>query len=195
MVVRIGDDRDNTLIGTPQRDVILGGPGGDIIQGRGGNDLLVGQEGDNTIRGQRGDDLIIGGNTGEDSLFGGPGRDRFIFQSADDISSKGGAINDDIFDFDARQPGGDRIDFSRIDAFFDPDDDRDQPFTFDPNAGRNPDNGEIGVSPALPGEEIIDGGNSFIVTIQIGGVGQDDNVRQLTVNVIDGTLNQNDFIL
>ncbi|MBC2933246.1 calcium-binding protein [Nocardioides sp. zg-1228] len=56
----VGDDKANSLTGTPQRDVIVGRGGNDTIRGLGGNDVICGGEGADTIMGGDGNDRLYG---------------------------------------------------------------------------------------------------------------------------------------
>lgn len=90
----VGDDGDNIIEGTPERDVIVALAGNDEIRGRGGDDLICGGDGDDTIRGNAGNDLIeagegddwVGGGKGADTIRGGGGKDTL----------RGGVGNDQI---------------------------------------------------------------------------------------------------
>ena len=61
----VGDDGDNVLQGTPEKD---------WIDGKGGNDTITGLDDDDILCGGAGDDSIMGDN-GNDKIFGGPGHD------------------------------------------------------------------------------------------------------------------------
>jgi Ca2+-binding RTX toxin-like protein len=70
-----GNDRNNTLIGTPRHDVIRGHGGGDLIRGRGGEDDLFGGRGGDYIRAvdRREDDITCGRS--RDKVRANPGDD------------------------------------------------------------------------------------------------------------------------
>jgi uncharacterized delta-60 repeat protein len=69
-----GDDGDNTLTGTPDRDVIDGLDGDDTIKGLDGRDLLCGGADDDRLLGNDGKDKLFG-ERGKDTLKGGKGKD------------------------------------------------------------------------------------------------------------------------
>ncbi|WP_210648752.1 calcium-binding protein [Nocardioides sp. SYSU D00065] len=56
----VGNDRPNTLTGTPRRDVVVARGGNDTIRGLGGNDVICGGEGADTILGGDGNDRLWG---------------------------------------------------------------------------------------------------------------------------------------
>jgi Ca2+-binding RTX toxin-like protein len=70
-----GNDRNNTLIGTPRHDVIRGFGGNDTIRGRGGEDDMFGGRGRDFIRAvdRREDDITCG--RGFDQVRANPGDD------------------------------------------------------------------------------------------------------------------------
>ncbi|MEM6598109.1 MAG: spondin domain-containing protein [Cyanobacteria bacterium P01_C01_bin.69] len=110
----VGDDGEETLLGTSKDDYIAGNGGDDTLKGRGGNDrilggegndLLAGQNGDDELLGGAGDDIIRGGN-GDDIISGGAGNNRLNGGNGNDLfvlSTEGFA---DIRGFEL---GGDRI--------------------------------------------------------------------------------------
>ena len=71
-----GDDRANTLAGTPDADTIYGYGGADRIDARGGDDTLRLGEGSDEVRAGRGDDYILAVDGSKDDIFCGPGSDR-----------------------------------------------------------------------------------------------------------------------
>jgi hypothetical protein len=89
--VRSGD-RDDRLLGGPDRDELYGGSGDDVISGRGGDDLLSGDTGADHLDGGRGDDRLDGD---PHPAFDAPD----VLLSADVL--RGGAGNDVLTD-----PGG-----------------------------------------------------------------------------------------
>ena len=74
MVVIIGGEGNDNLVGTDFDDEIDGRGGDDEIFGLGGNDTIDGGAGDDTINGGAGDDTLFSG-AGNDALFGGSGND------------------------------------------------------------------------------------------------------------------------
>lgn len=89
-----GTSKADSFTGTLETDVMTGSSGNDKLSAGGGKDKLT-------------------GGTGADKLYGGANADTFLFLSVKDstVSSKG---RDTIYDFDGK--GGDRVDFSKIDA-------------------------------------------------------------------------------
>src|SRR5262249_52667714 len=78
------------------------------------NDNLAGKDGDDVLDGGNGNDRLEG-DAGADHLIGGAGKDSFVFLSAANIGGgASGLPNDVVEDFDTA--GGDRLDFSKIDA-------------------------------------------------------------------------------
>ncbi|MCC7283013.1 MAG: M10 family metallopeptidase C-terminal domain-containing protein [Acetobacteraceae bacterium] len=100
-----GDNSDNILIGTPDRDRMYGLGGKDRIEGREENDTIDGGNGDDLLYGQEGDDLIEGGGgndfihgdlglsgpsgDGNDTLRGGLGSDFIIGGGGNDTLDAG----------------------------------------------------------------------------------------------------------
>jgi len=93
-----GNDRDNRLIGSNQRDSISGGGGDDLIKGlrsidslnggRGNDDIFAGPRDErarDTLVGDRGNDFIYVFNrpAAKDVVTCGAGRDRVIADSDD----------------------------------------------------------------------------------------------------------------
>lgn len=89
-----GTSKADSFTGTLETDVMTGSSGNDKLSAGGGKDKLT-------------------GGMGADKLYGGANADTFLFLSVKDstVSSKG---RDTIYDFDGK--GGDRVDFSKIDA-------------------------------------------------------------------------------
>ena len=56
----VGNDRPNSITGTPKRDVINARGGNDTIRGLAGNDVICGGEGADRILGGEGDDRLYG---------------------------------------------------------------------------------------------------------------------------------------
>lgn len=107
-----GTERDDVLLGTPERDIIDARGGDDIVYGREsddiifggpGNDTLIGGDGDDTLYGQDGNDRLFGG-LGNDILFGGAGNDRLFGEEGDDI-----LIGEDGDDYLSGGAGDDRL--------------------------------------------------------------------------------------
>ena len=85
----LGDNGNNTLVGTPGDDVLIGQGGNDTIKGKGGVDIICGEadgsisNGKDTLRGGPGFDTLLGNNSADklygdadrDNLFGGAGND------------------------------------------------------------------------------------------------------------------------
>ncbi|WP_404710161.1 hypothetical protein [Sphingomonas sp. MMS24-J13] len=90
----VGNELDNTLLGSSGNDTLEGGAGNDILYGGAGNDILI-------------------GGAGADSLTGGAGADTFVFTSLADISTVKYSY-DRILDFSSAE--GDKIDLSGVDA-------------------------------------------------------------------------------
>jgi RTX calcium-binding nonapeptide repeat (4 copies) len=71
-----GEDGEDEIRGLGTGDFIFGGPGNDVIYGGAGRDNpLVGDEGDDVIYGGDGDDAVLIGDEGNDVIYGGPGND------------------------------------------------------------------------------------------------------------------------
>lgn len=85
----LGDNGNNTIVGTPGPDVLIGQGGNDTIKGKGGADIICGEfdfstaNGKDTLRGGPGLDTLLGNNSADklygdadpDDLFGGAGND------------------------------------------------------------------------------------------------------------------------
>jgi len=89
--VIIGNDKDNTIVGSPNRATSM--------QGRVGNDTIIGGIRDDRLEGGPGRDLLDG-RSGNDTLFGGSGADAFLY----DVSLAGMNLISDY-----SQAEGDRI--------------------------------------------------------------------------------------
>ncbi len=88
-----GNDYDNYIVGTNQKDVICARGGNDIVMAMGeddivysgsGDDTVYGNDGSNQIFGQDGDDNIVGGQS-NDLIVGGKGNDHIVGAFGDDI--------------------------------------------------------------------------------------------------------------
>lgn len=84
-----GNDGNNNLRGTGQRDVISGLGGNDTVFGGDNNDLLRGNRGNDIVLGEAGNDSLFGGS-GRDTLSGGLGRDQLRGRSGNDFLEGGG---------------------------------------------------------------------------------------------------------
>ncbi len=83
-VVRLGTQREESLVGGPGDDLLRGFGGGDHLHGLAGNDRLYGGAGDDVIVGGAGTDRLVGGAGNDilvardgrrDAIACGPGRD------------------------------------------------------------------------------------------------------------------------
>jgi Ca2+-binding RTX toxin-like protein len=81
-----GDERANTLTGTPNDDAIYGYGGADRIDARGGGDALRLGGGKDKGQGGRGDDQIRAVDRSKDSIYCGPGADRTRANPGDNVS-------------------------------------------------------------------------------------------------------------
>src|SRR5829696_7299171 len=81
-----GNDKPNTLAGTPNNDAIYGYGGADRIEAWGGDDTLRLGEGSDEGRGGRGDDYIRAVDGSKDDIFCGPGSDRIRANPGDKVS-------------------------------------------------------------------------------------------------------------
>ena len=98
----VGDDRDNRLIGSNNRDQIVGGGGDDLIRGLRSVDALVGGDGKDTIyagpRDEVAEDLVAAGEgddvvrvfnrpAARDLVDCGDGRDRAVADRRDVLTN------------------------------------------------------------------------------------------------------------
>ncbi|HKH39549.1 MAG TPA: hypothetical protein VKA82_20520 [Rubrobacter sp.] len=81
-----GNDRPNTLVGTPKGDAIYGYGGADRIEGRGGGDALYLGGGSDEGYGERGDDDIGAVDGSVDDIYCGPGADRARVNPGDNVA-------------------------------------------------------------------------------------------------------------
>jgi large repetitive protein len=115
MALRIGNNNNNTLIGTGGSDLVFGLGGNDIINaGAGndwvfagsGNDIVFGGDGNDILFGDSGNDILNGGR-GSDYVDGGTGNDTLIFNVADaggfDIYNGGSGVDRIVFEMTAAQ--------------------------------------------------------------------------------------------
>jgi hypothetical protein len=80
-----GNNRANTLVGTPNDDAIYGYGGADRIDARGGDDTLRLGGGSDEGRGGRGDDRIRAVDGSKDDISCGPGPDRLKANPGDNV--------------------------------------------------------------------------------------------------------------
>ena len=102
----------NQVFGTDRNDFLLGTPERDAIHGLGGNDQLFGRASDDVLFGDAGRDELAGEEE-LDATTGGGGADRFLFRSVVDAPPDG-PIYDEILDFSRTEH--DKIDLRQIDA-------------------------------------------------------------------------------
>ncbi len=81
-----GNNRPNTLVGTPKGDAIYGYGGADSIDARGGGDALRLGGGRDKGYGERGDDYIRAVDGSKDDISCGPGSDRAIANPGDNVA-------------------------------------------------------------------------------------------------------------
>jgi hypothetical protein len=81
-----GDERPNTLVGTPNSDAIYGYGGADRIDARGGDDTLRFGGGSDKGRGGRGNDQIRAVDWSKDDIYCGSGSDRVKANPGDNVS-------------------------------------------------------------------------------------------------------------
>src|SRR5262245_7804366 len=103
LVVHLGGEGNDTLLGGAGRDILNGGNGNDSILGGAGDDVLSGMAGNDRLSGEAGADLVQGGD-GFDILNGGTGNDTCLGAAGDDGLS--GLDGDDII---LGEDGNDRL--------------------------------------------------------------------------------------
>ncbi len=81
-----GNNRANTLVGTPDSEAIYGYGGADRIDARGGPDTLRLGGGKDEGRGGRGDDQIFAVDGSKDDISCGPGADRVRANPGDNVT-------------------------------------------------------------------------------------------------------------
>ena len=81
-----GNDRANTLVGTPNSDAIFGYGGADRIDARGGADVLRLGGGKDKGQGGRGEDYISAVDGSKDNISCGPGSDRVKANPGDNVT-------------------------------------------------------------------------------------------------------------
>jgi serralysin len=159
----VGSVGDDDLFGDTDSDTLIGGPGNDRLHGGSDSDILDGAAGADTI---------VGG-AGDDRLTGGDGADTFLFTALDQADPTLGVL-------DFARAGGDRLDFSEIDA----DEDRrgDQGFRFIGEAAFSGNGREIRIE-----------GETVLVSVASAGA---DETAAFRVSIIEGgLLERGDFIL
>lgn len=85
----MGEDGNDTLVGSYFADYIDGGAGNDVLSASKGNDTLYGRAGADELVGKSGDDVLYGGK-GADRMRGIDGSDRLIGGRGDDRADGGG---------------------------------------------------------------------------------------------------------
>jgi hypothetical protein len=83
-----GNNRANTLVGTPDSETIYGYAGSDRIDARGGADTLGLGTGKDKGRGGRGDDYIRAVDGSKDDISCGPGSDRVKANPGDNVTKE-----------------------------------------------------------------------------------------------------------
>jgi Ca2+-binding RTX toxin-like protein len=105
--IKIGNNGNNTLIGTSRADMLLGNGGNDTLRGKAGADRLDGGKGADNLNGGPGNDTVNGGpgndtldgGAGIDHLLGGPGRDTIkVRDGVRDFIGCGGGVDTVIAD-------------------------------------------------------------------------------------------------
>jgi|GEM_PF-2835794 len=100
----VGNNGNDSIVGTVASEVLVGGGGNDTISGKGGDDVVLAGSGNDivttvggwtTVLGEDGNDKITGG-AGADALYGGAGADTLYGGRGNDTLS-GGAGNDTIY--------------------------------------------------------------------------------------------------
>ena len=81
-----GNDRPNTLVGTPNSDAIYGYGGADRVDARDGEDALRLGGGPDKGRGGRGNDHVRAVDGSKDDIYCGPGADRVKANPGDNVS-------------------------------------------------------------------------------------------------------------
>ncbi|MBD1939470.1 Calx-beta domain-containing protein [Microcoleus sp. FACHB-68] len=94
MALFLGDDTDDTLIGSIGNDLFIGDQGNDSLIGGFGNDIVFGEEGNDTLTGGTGSDVLLGGS-GNDSLNGGDGNDTLYGGEGNNTLTGGAGV--DVF--------------------------------------------------------------------------------------------------
>jgi len=109
--IKVGTNRNNTLLGSNGADLILGLEGNDLLIGNGGDDLICGGDGvdlllglggNDWLDGGPGNDVLNGGNGDADQLIGGVGNDALL--DGDGVLTAQGGAGDDLFTI-ALHPG------------------------------------------------------------------------------------------
>ncbi|WP_272916809.1 MULTISPECIES: calcium-binding protein [Pseudooceanicola] len=109
----LGGSGDDTLLGGSGLDRLFGEDGNDVLRGGSGRDGLFGGNGDDLLLGGSGDDILVG-HAGFDRLEGGQGNDILVGAfNADTFVFSGDFGQDEIRDFEARNPH-EKIDLSGV---------------------------------------------------------------------------------
>ncbi|MBD2043740.1 Calx-beta domain-containing protein [Microcoleus sp. FACHB-672] len=117
MALFLGDDTNDTLIGSVGNDLFIGALGNDSLIGGLGNDIVFGEEENDVLLGGGGNDVLLGGSgndsldgdDGNDTLYGGEGNNTLTGGAGVDVFALGfsGDLGQDIItDFEF---GVDRI--------------------------------------------------------------------------------------
>ena len=108
----IGNDENNTLIGTQGVDVVVGLDGNDTIKGLGAGDIVCGGDGNDRLEGGGGEDVLLG-DAGDDLILGGPGSDALLRGGSGNDRITGSGGNDTIYgdagDDNLRGSGGNDV--------------------------------------------------------------------------------------
>ena len=96
-VSKTGDDGNNRLVGTNDRDTLAGGGGNDEVYGKGARDRLYGDSGRDLVQGGGGPDQLFGGQ-GFDRVFGGRGDDFInVLDERNDVVDCGAGDFDEVY--------------------------------------------------------------------------------------------------
>jgi Ca2+-binding RTX toxin-like protein len=99
--IGLGDDHDNTLLGTAGDDLLDAGAGNDTIDGGAGNDILVAGPGDDVLRGGSGDDSVVfRGNFSEYSFMHDPATGVITFDHEQSVNRQVDDGRDETLDIE-----------------------------------------------------------------------------------------------
>lgn len=135
-----GNNGNNTIVGSSEKDRLAGGGGNDDITGLRSGDQLYGDSGNDDLHGNRGLDQLYGGR-GADDVFAGPGNDfvNVVDESGADFVNCGPGDNDRVAadHFDFVRENCEFVDFFDDDIPFNPTRMTAGPdaFSFSPNLG------------------------------------------------------------